>query len=70
MTGVGCGNSRTRIRRYQGTFHHFSVKHLDRYVVEFVGRHNARNSDTVDMMRNVAKGMPGKQLRYKDLIAL
>ena len=35
-------------RGYQGTFHHFSEKHLDRYVSEFAGRHNVREADTVD----------------------
>ena len=56
-------------RGYQGTFHKFSEKHLDRYVREFAGRHNIRPRDTLDMMRFVAIGMAGKRLRYKDLIA-
>ena len=55
-------------RAHKGTFHHFSVKHLDRYVTEFAGRYNARNADTVDMMGNMAKGMVGKRLRYSELI--
>lgn len=29
---------------YAGTYHHMSVKHLDRYVDEFAGRHNDRPS--------------------------
>lgn len=56
-------------RSYQGVHHKFSVKHLDRYVVEFSGRHNIRSRDTLDMMRSVAIGMVGKRLRYRDLIA-
>ncbi len=32
-------------RGYHGTYHHMSEKHLDRYVTEFAGRHNARNDD-------------------------
>ena len=56
-------------RGYQGTFHKFSEKHLDRYVVEFSGRHNIRPRDTLDMMKSVAIGMAGKRLRYRDLIA-
>ena len=40
-------------RGYQGTFHHFSEKHLDRYVNEFAGRHNTRDADTTDMMSSV-----------------
>ncbi len=56
-------------RGYQGTFHHFSEKHLDRYVTEFAGRHNARNDDTVDMMRGAVAGMIGRRLMYRDLIS-
>ena len=55
-------------RGYQGTFHHFSEKHLDRYVSEFAGRHNGRNANTIDMMRSVVSKMAGKRLRYDDLI--
>ena len=56
-------------RGYHGTYHHMSPKHLDRYVSEFAGRHNDRESDTIDQMTNMAQGMVGKRLRYKDLIA-
>ena len=56
-------------RGYQGTFHKFSEKHLDRYVCEFSGRHNIRPRDTLDMMKSVVIGMVGKRLRYRDLIA-
>lgn len=56
-------------RGYQGTFHHFSEKHLDRYVTEFAGRHNDREADTVDQMGNVAQGMVGKRLLYKALVS-
>ena len=55
-------------RGYQGTFHHFSEKHCDRYVTEFAGRHNIRESDTADQMAVVARDMVGKRLRYQDLI--
>ncbi len=56
-------------RAHKGTFHHFSVKHLDRYVTEFVGRHNVRDEDTADQMADVAASMVGKRLTYRDLIA-
>ena len=56
-------------RGYQGTFHKFSEKHLDRYVIEFAGRHNSRSLDTIDQMAGVVVGMTGKRLRYRDLIA-
>ena len=55
-------------RGYHGTYHHFSEKHLDRYVGEFAGRHNDREADTIDMMRNMAKSMVGERLRYRELV--
>ena len=55
-------------RGYQGTFHHFSDKHLDRYVGEFAGRHNIREADTADQMAVIARDMVGKRLRYRELI--
>ena len=42
-------------RGYHGTYHHWSAKHLDRYVREFSGRHNIRELDTVDQMSSVAQ---------------
>ena len=56
-------------RGYQGTYHHLSGKHLDRYVREFAGRNNMRDLDTVDQMSSLARGMVGKRLMYRDLIA-
>ena len=56
-------------RGYQGTFHHFSEKHTDRYVAEFSGRHNIREADTADMMAIIARQSVGKRLRYRELIA-
>ncbi len=55
-------------RGYHGTYHQMSPKHLDRYVCEFTGRHNARPLDTIDQMRGIAQGMVGKRLQYKELI--
>ena len=46
-----------------------SVKHLDRYVGEFTGRHNMRGRDTIQQMSQVARGLDGKRLRYRELIA-
>lgn len=46
-----------------------SPKHLDRYVMEFAGRHNARESDTADQMSGIVVGLVGKRLRYSDLTA-
>ncbi len=56
-------------RGYHGTYHHFSEKHLDRYVTEFSGRHNRRSADTLDQMAATVAGMVGKRLRYRDLVA-
>ena len=56
-------------RGYVGTYHRMSPKHLDRYVREFTGRHNARPLDTIDQLRAIARGMVGKRLRYRELIA-
>jgi len=56
-------------RGYHGTFHHFSKKHLQRYVSEFAARYNIRELDTLDQMAFLTTGMLHKRLRYKDLIA-
>ena len=52
-----------------GTYHKMSPWQLDRYVGEFEGRHNDRDSDTEDQMQAMVRGMEGKRLRYKDLVA-
>ena len=56
-------------RAHKGTFHKLSPKHLDRYVGEFVSRHNIRDLDTIDQMAMLARGMVGKRLRYRDLVS-
>ena len=56
-------------RGVYGTYHRLSEKHLDRYVNEFAGRHNIRSEDTIDQLREVARGMLDGQLRYRDLTA-
>lgn len=55
-------------RGYYGTYHKMSNKHLQRYVDEFVGRHNIRHLDTVKQMEQTAKGLVEKRLKYRDLI--
>ena len=46
-----------------------SPAHLHRYINEFVGRHNIRSLDTIEQMKSITKGMLGKKLTYKDLVA-
>ena len=55
-------------RGYQGTFHHFSAKHMNRYISEFARRHNIRDMDTIDMMAHIAQEFRGKRLTYEELI--
>ena len=56
-------------RGFHGTYHKMSDKHLQRYVVEFMARHNVRSLDTMTQMETVVQGIEGKRLRYADLIA-
>ena len=58
-------------RSIHGTWHHFPPKHLARYVKEASFRLNEGNCeiDTLDRMRDFARGIHGKRLRYVDLIA-
>ena len=56
-------------RAHKGVYHKFSVKHLQRYVTDFAGRHNARSSDTLDQLGGIVRNMRGKRLMYKWLIA-
>ena len=56
-------------RGYKGTYHQMSPKHIARYVIEFAGRHNVRDFDTLAQMTMLAKGLDGKRLRYDDLVA-
>lgn len=56
-------------RAFHGTFHRMSKEHLHRYVTEFAGRHNIRELDTTDQMSSIFKGMVGKPLPYRSLVA-
>ena len=55
-------------RGCHGTFHHFSAKHMQRYVNEFAARQGLRERDTVDMMGAVVARMIGRRLTYRRLI--
>ena len=56
-------------RAHMGTFHKLSPKHLDRYIQEFAGRHNMRDSDTIAQMRGTVARLIGRNLFYRELIA-
>ena len=56
-------------RAQKGTFHKMSPKHLQRYVDEFAGKHNVRESDTIEQMRYLVSGLVGSLLSYRELIA-
>ena len=55
-------------RAHKGTFHKISPKHLQRYVSEFAGKHNIRDSDTIVQMRGTVARLVGRNLLYRDLI--
>ena len=54
-------------RAHKGIYHKMSPKHLDRYVQEFAGRHNLRDTDTLTQMAVVVRGLEGKRLTYAAL---
>ena len=56
-------------RVHDGTFHKISPKHLQRYVSEFAGKHNIRDSGTLAQMRDTVARLVGRNLLYRDLIA-
>ena len=55
-------------RGHYGVFHHFSAKHLHRYVGEFIGRHSTRALDTIEQIAVAVLTGIGKRLRYVDLV--
>ena len=55
-------------RGYHGTFHYFSVKHMQRYVNEFASRQGLRERDAIDMMGAVVARMIERRLTYRRLI--
>ena len=56
-------------RAHKGTFHKIGPKHLQRYVDEFAGKHNIRDSGTLVQMRDTVAGLVGRRLLYRDLVA-
>lgn len=65
-------------RAHMGTFHHWSKKHMDKYVNEFVFKTNTNGLPAFDVdgsdcgitaVRAYVAGMEGRRLTYKDLKA-
>ena len=56
-------------RAHMGTFHKLSPKHLNRYVQEFAGKQNMRESGTLTQMRDTVSALVGRDLPYRSLIA-
>ena len=54
-------------RSIVGTFHNISPKHVDRYLAEFVDRHNFRPLDTIDQMIHLVQAMEDKRLTLDEL---
>lgn len=54
-------------RGYKGTYHKMSEKYLQRYASEVAGRHNLREKDTIDHMREVVLGMERRRLPWASL---
>ena len=57
-------------RGYNGVYHHFSKKHIDRYINEFTFRLNEGTCqiDTLDRIDSVIDNMQNNKLGYKELI--
>ena len=55
-------------RAHKGTFHKISPKHLQRYVSEFAGKHNIRESGTLVQMRDTVARLIGRNLLYRNLV--
>jgi transposase-like protein len=56
-------------RGYYGTFHHFTWKHLPRYLAEFQTRWNMFEQDGAERLDSILESVVGSRLTYKELIA-
>ena len=56
-------------RSYIGVHHWWSHKHMQRYLNAAAGRYNLRQLPALDRMAATWRGMEGKRLRYRYLVA-
>ena len=58
-------------RSITGTWHHVSIKHLQRYIDEAAFRLNNGNCevDTIDRMLVIVAKMEGKRVPYRELVS-
>lgn len=56
-------------RGYHGVFHHFTPKHMHRYIAEFEMRWNFSKLDSDDRFDSLLGSTSGSRLTYEDLIA-
>ena len=58
-------------RGYKGVYHHWSKKHLHRYIDEFAFRLDKGNCDidTIDRVKSLVQGSVNKRLTYEKLIS-
>src|SRR5439155_10225193 len=56
-------------RSIDGTHHHVSEQHLDRYLAEFDFRYSTRKIEDAERTEKTIRRAAGKRLTYKDLTA-
>jgi len=56
-------------RAFHGTFHHFSPKHMARYINEMATRQSWREFDTLTVLELITQRLIGKSLTYSALTA-
>ena len=67
MTTNNVENFRSMLKRgHYGQFHKISPKQLQRYFDEAVGKRSVRDKDTVKIMEEIAEGLSGRFLTYRE----
>ena len=67
---IGIESFRSLLKQaHKGTFLKTSPKHLQRFVNEFAGKHNVRNSGTLDEMHGTFARLVGRDRFLRDLTA-